>query len=1760
MTRIRAGLLAALMLAAVASLTGVPPFPVVAARADDKPWHRDDLAAAAVRLEAEIKREVAGVKPKPLAALRGDADKALARKDQAGAVPLLRAIAALASQDAINWLRLAKATMAVPVPDDDAEQRSQALENAGAAAWIAYQRALPGGPQSGTLEPETLATIGTILAAQNEWRGALDALHASLGLREVLEVRDQYDRMRAEHGFRFLSYSVDSDAAAPRACFQFSESLPGNTDYLAFVGVAGHDKPALSVDGAQLCVEGLQHGERYQITLRAGLPSVVADESLPKTADYAIYVRDRSPAVHFTTRAYVLPRSGQRGIPLVSINTAAIALKVYRIGDRNLLGTVVGGNFQQSLTRYDLERLGDEGGTLVWSGELAAESPRNAEVTTAFPVDEALGTLAPGVYAMAAEPAQKSKDDDVGTLASQWFIVSDLGLSALSGADGIHVFANSLASTEPASGTEVRLIARNNEVLAARKTDASGHVAFEPGLARGEGGLSPALLVATGAHDDYAFLSLKGPAFDFADRGVDGRAAPAGLDAFVATERGVYRTGETVHVAALLRDAAGAGSVGLPLTLVVERPDGVEYRRAVTPDQGAGGRSLNVALAPTAGTGTWTVKAYADPKRPPIGATTFLVEDYVPDRTEFTLTTTAPAAARGKAFEVAVDGRFLYGAPASDMELSGSLRVEPARGRAGYDGYTFGTAAGEGEGAVDTLLENLPATDKAGKAKFNVTLDKLPEMTRPLQAQVTVAMAESGGRAVERRLTLPVMPAGAMIGVKPLFAGGDLGENDTATFDAVVAAPDGASIPAPGLRWDLFRIEHRYQWYRHGGSWYFDAVKQTKRIANGNLDLAGGRPGRIAQAIAWGRYRLEVSSPDGSIPTTAVSFDAGFYGGDTADTPDLLETALDKDEYAGGDDMTVAVTAKTRGTVRLDVVTDRLVASVSEKVRPGVNRVRVPVGRDWGNGGYVVATLLRPLDEAAKRMPGRAIGVRWFSIDRKARTLRVAMTPEPLMRPGAKLRVPVTIDGLAAGEEARLVVAAVDVGILNLTGYKPPAPEDFYLGQRRLAAEVRDLYGQLIDGMQATRGQIRSGGDALARFGTRPPAGPPLALYTGVVTVARDGTAEVSFDIPEFAGTVRLMAMAWSQDRVGHGTFDVTVRDPLVATTTLPRFLLTGDRGTMQVEVDNVEGPAGDYRVEIEASGPVSLASAGQTMKLGTHERRALPVALTAQGAGDAGIALHVAGPGGFELRRSYHLAVKPANDTVTRRTVRSIAAGESVTLTPDLFADFVPGTGSVALSVGPSTALDAATLLAALERYPFACSEQLTSRALPLLYAGELSSSRKPDAASADDASIRAAVERLLTRQDSTGSFGLWSPGGDDPWLDSYVTDFLTRARERGFPVPDTGFRLALDRLRNFAVNASEPVRDRDGGRALAYAMYVLARNGMAPLGDLRYLADAKLGDIATPIARAQIGSALGILGDRVRAERVYAAAFAPPPKTDTKTDTRIDGRIDFGSPLRDAAAVMTLEAEGGAPAATIAVALRELQAARAASGPATSTQEDAWMVMAARAFGRDRPLSLQADGEAVTRALYRNLTAGELTARPFRLANTGTDAAQVVVSVSGAPVTPEPAAAKGFKLDRRWYTLDGNPADATKARQNQRLVVVLEVTEEAPQYGHVVVADYLPAGFEIDNPRLVSSGSTRTLAWIANAAEPANAEFRDDHFAAAFDRTAQSPAVFAVAYVVRVVSPGTYVLPQARVEDMYRPDRYGHTATGTVTVTAAR
>jgi uncharacterized protein YfaS (alpha-2-macroglobulin family) len=1710
-----------------------------AALAAPKTYRRDDLASESLRLQAEFARTA---KPGGLsgdqamaagvAAIRGG-DWRAAISDMAQAIAADPGSERAWRNEAVALLR-AK-------PKDDGEGNELAKRAAGAA----YQDYLLAPDKAG--EARALALIGEAYARQHMFRPAIDALKASLDRNERPDVRASYAQLRAQYGFRVLNYTVDANAANPRACVQFSEKLaPGRRDFSPYVHVEGMASPAVTAGDQQLCIDGLRHGQRYAVTIRAGLPSAVGEDLLTSHT-LTVYVRDGAPAVRFTGRNYVLPRAGQQGLPLVSVNVEKVAFEIFRVGNRNLAPQIVAGDFQRQISADDIEKLQGTTGAKVFAGTLVVKNELNQDVTTAVPLDRAIRHMAPGVYVMVARPAG-AKPESWQPEATQWFIVSDLGLTAISGEDGLHALVRSLASAKPLAKVALRLVARNNEVLGTATTDSAGFALFPAGLTSGTGGSAPAMLAATGSDGDYGFLSLTQPGFDLSDRGVAGRPAPGPLDAQLYAERGIYRPGETVHLLALLRDPAGAAVERLPLTLVVQRPDGVEARRVTLPDQGAGGRTFDLPLLASAQGGTWRIEAYADPKQPPIGDTSFLVADYVPERLAMTVTSDAKTLGPGPA-TVRVDGRWLYGAPAAGLALDGEIAIAPADAPPGAPaGYHFGLADQE-LAPQRTPLEGLPRTDAKGTVDIQVPVPALPDTTRPLAATVTLRLREPGGRALERSLVLPVASDHAFIGVKPLFSG-RAGEGDTVRFAVKVLA--GKAGAPQSLKWELSRIETRFQWYATGGSWRYDTVTIASRVADGAFNPDADGTAAIAAKVDYGHYRLEVSSSDPSGPATSYDFDAGWYeAAASADTPDLLDVALDRPMVKPGETVQLRIAPRFAGRATVLVVTDKVLESREFEIPAGGASVPLKVSAAWRPGAYVIVFLHRPLDAAASRMPGRAIGVVYAKIDPAPQTLSVRLGVPAHAAPRGRFVVPVTVGNREPHGTAYVTAAVVDVGILNLTHYEPPAPDERAFGQRRLSADIRDLYGQLIDGMTAARGEVRSGGDMGAPSFAETPTQAPLALFSGIVPVGPDGKAEIPFDLPAFNGTVKVMVTAWSAGKLGHADAEVTVADPVVVTGTPPHFLALGDRSRLLLDLADVSGPAGTYQVTVEASGGVRAEGTGTPLQLplspGGHADVAVPLTGAALGAGRIDVA--VTGPDGRRYEQSYAVPVEPAQPPETTRVAREIPPGGTVTIGADVLAGYLPGTASVAVAVAPPGALSPAPFAAALDTYPLRCSEQLSSRLVALL---NLKAAGLPQPADLGE-TVERMIADILARQDSAGGFGLWAPGEDDLWLDAYVTDELARAREAGYTVSERALGMALDHLRN-----TVGIRSGDADIVtpeVIFAQYVLARNGRGQIGDLRYLADARLDAIKTPLARAELAAALDLMGDRTRAARAFAAAAALLA-SQHGDDEAIDA--GFGSPLREGAGVLALAAEHDA---AIVPAVARTVADERSERQDLSTQENAWLLRAALATRKAvAGLRLTVNGVAQSGAVSRVVPGASLVTAPLTVANAGPDPVRAAITLHGTPAAAQPAVEDhGFKLERRYFTPDGRPADPAHVAQNTRLVVVLTAVEAEPEAGRLVLIDRLPAGFEIDNPRLVSSADLRNFAWLPEGVQPVHSEFQDDRFVGAFTRgEGEDAPLLTAAYVVRAVAPGTYSLPPATVADMYRPDRFGRTVSGTVEVTA--
>ncbi|MCV2893540.1 alpha-2-macroglobulin family protein [Lentibacter sp. XHP0401] len=1602
------------------------------------------------------------------------------------------------------------------------------------AAINAHLRAESAGTRSAALltMAKTLEQIG---------RGSdmIPALKLAQSLSNAPEITDLLANARAKYGFRIINTEVDNKTASPRICAEFNEELSkSEADFARYLALPD-PRFAVQAEGRKLCVSGVEFGARYNITFRAGLPAD-SGEGLIKDTKQNFYVRDRSPSASFPGRGYVLPLGGEASLPVETVNATELDLTLRRVSDRNLLRAMQDGLFAQPLYRYQEEQLGGEIGEEIWSGTGLTDGALNQDVTTRLPIGEAIIGQPAGIYVLSA--AVKDETDRYGSVAQQWFVLSDIGLSTASGNDGLNIFTKSLQTAKPMSGAKVQLVSRANRVLAEAVTDATGAAHFPSELIAGKSGAAPAMVLAHSGEEDMAFLSLTDPAFDLSDRGVSGRNAPKALDLFLTTDRGAYRAGETVFATTLVRDTKAKALEGLPITAVLLRPDGVEYSRQLSTDGQAGGHVFSMPIATTAPRGSWTLEMRSEADGDALTSTTFLVEDFLPERIDFDIGIAATELSFAQPTEATIEARYLFGAPAADLSVEGRIRLSANRTIKAYPGFRFGPHNAGFRSVSDTLPS--VKTDAAGMANLPLNLPEAEAAGLPLEASISVQISEGSGRPVERNATRPVHSATPLIGLKPLFDG-VVSEGTEAGYDIVVLASD-RSLMTGNARWTLNRLNRRYQWYEQNGNWNWEPIITRSKVATGQVALDGGK-GSVTAPVEWGGYELVIELEGDTYVAASEEFDAGWYGDAGAvSTPDTLELSLNAESYTIGNEAQLRVLPRSAGTAMVQVMSDSLISTEMVELAEGENLIPLQVTEAWGAGAYVTVTHISPMNTGESFLPTRAIGLAYASVDPADKALSVELLSLEQTKPRQPLNVSIKAGNIKAGETAYMTLAAVDAGILNLTGFEPPAPKEHYFGKRKLGVELRDIYGRLIDASKGNLGRLRSGGDAGASAGLEgpPPTDELVTFFQGPVTIGADGTADVTFDVPEFNGTLRLMAVVWSPTGVGAASKDVIIRDPVVLSASLPNHLSPDDSSQLRLEITHADGPTGEVSLELASNGArFDKTNLPESFTLGEGERVAFLVPMTATDEGDHEITITLTTPPGDTLAKSLTLPVRRLDPEVSTTRRLTLGAGQSLALDANLTEAYRGQSARALVSAGPIAKFDVASLLSELDRYPYGCTEQLTSAAMPLLYFSSVTEGLGLTSRGNVSERVEKAVARILTRQSSSGSFGMWYPSSGDLWLDAYVTDFLSRARAEGIDVPDLAFKNALGNLTN-RVN-SYPDFD-EGGGGLAYALYVLAREGQTSVSDLRYYADVKAAAFDTPIGKAQLGAALAYHGDQLRADAMFTSAVGELAKT--AGDQKYTWRDDYGTHRRDTAAVIALGQEAGSKAVNLAALANEI----AGGANRRSTQEMVWTLLAVDKLLGTAPSMALNGAELDLPVLHMNdvqLTAGQT------LTNTGNEETDITLTTFGVPSVAPEAGGYGYAIERTYFTLDGTPFTDLNVKAGDRLVTHLKVIPFEKAAARLMINDPLPAGFEIDNPNLLQSGDIGALGWM-KPSHAESTEFRSERFLAAVN--ASEGQYVELAYIVRAVTPGRYHHAPATVEDMYRPIYRANTGAGEVTVSA--
>jgi len=1636
-------------------------------------------------------------------------DAAIRKQDWAAAATALEARVGQGDVLATHWIALARAQLR----RTPAEPR-RALQ----AAWQAFT-ASDAGPD----EVPPLLMMADALRRLDRPVQVIQALEAAAERTpDDANITRQLADARRAAGVLVSRIRTEPEAEPARACLEFTVAPVKRDDFQPQDWVQLNPPvpgAATTREGDQLCVSGLPSGATTRLTLRAGMPGE-GGLSVVRDLTYQVSMANKRARIDFDTRMFVLPRGQTPALGMTTVNLSAVKLTLARLTERNVVAFIRDTRLGQPVESWNAAEIGERTGSVVWTG--TAQVPKwepNKPARTALPLPDVLASAGPGLYALTVQAGDGTPN---ATSAVQMILRTDLAPTVWRGADGLTIQVRGFADVLPRAGVTLRLLADNNDVLAETTTDALGVGRFAKPLLRGEGPLAPRAVLAFGPDSDFTMLDLETAAFDLSDRGVAGLPHPGPLDAYVWLDRGIYRPGETVQVMALLRDDAGRPT-DIPARIIVKRPNGQVFLDSPVARLAEASTHLPVVLSAGAPAGTWTVEVKADPAAPPIGTTSFRVDAFVPDRMAVAFGTIPGPLRSDTAYTLPITASFLYGAPAAGLTGHATVRliVDPAPFPA-LTGYRIGM---DGEiYAPDQTEIELPATDAQGKTALTIPPRRAPDTTFALKASIEAVVDDPAGRGSRAAVDIPVRSMGNLLGIKPTFAGNAVDAGTEAAFDIAAVNPDGTRIAAKAK---LRLVRERPDWrlVSRGGLARYETVWRDEPLQTTDITIPADAPFHIGKKLDFGRYRIEVTEA-GGMAGTSMRFRSGWVSSDSPDMPDQVDVSADRKAYAPGDTARIHIAPPFGGQASLLVVTDKVHTIRTLEVAASGTDVDVPVDAAWGPGAYIAVHLYRTAADAKSR-PGRAIGLVWAGIDPATRTLPVVFEAPDKYNPRGRAAI-----RLRTAPGAWVSLAAVDEGILRLTNFVSPDPRDHFLGRRRLGLDIRDDWGRLIAPPDGEATALRQGGDDGA-FTLPDIPQKTVTLFIPPVQAGADGIAEFPLDLPDFNGQVRLMAVAWSGTKIGAASKPITVRDPVVAEPLLPRFLAPGDQARLTVLLHNLDLPAGETVVELSVDGPLSLAGPSRLAATLAPGAQALPsTVLAATGAGRGIVRLHVTGTAGFTVQRETAITIRPARGATTIVAGGDIAPGAEATLAPP--ADrFLAGTWRASAMLGGAVRYDVAGLVASLEHYPLNCLEQATSRGFPLalLPDGPIAG---PDRAGR----LQRAVEQVLDRQRYDGGFGLWYSGNEaEPWLSAYATEFLIRARLAGAAVPEPAMKDALSFIDDAADGYVSQPADL---AAQTYRLYVLALAGKGRPGAARVMAE-QIGKIPTPLGKAQLGAALALARDTRRAEMAFEAALAE--------SERRWWHADYGSALRDQAAIGVLLKESGVAGERLTSLVQALPGANL-SPDTLNTQEQAWAAAAGAVLGQGlRPVRVSVGGRDLAPAPVQAVA---LTG-PVAVRNLGDQAVLRTVSATGVPVVALAAARSGMRLGRQFMTMDGQPLDLDKLRQNMIFVLVLEGRAEDGQPHRAMVQHGLPAGWEIAGR--FGAGDAPGLSWLTGLSEVEAQPAADDRYAAVVALTAEKPA-FKLAIRVRAVTPGTYELPGAEVADMYRPGVFARQNVGRITV----
>ena len=1556
----------------------------------------------------------------------------------------------------------------------------------------------------------------------------------------------------------------------------------------------------------------------FHIEVDAQIKAADASAKLPKAANCNVRSDAMPASYYFASQGVVLPAGQNGGLPVVTVNTPEVDMQFLRIQTKSLpaFWEKVAGRREKSaanngqgeeggseddywyganpklkgqVSSWDLDNL-REMSTSVYTGRFTTDARKNRRNVSFLPVEKIPVLQEPGIYvAIMNQPGRFGWDYQV-----TYFYVTDIGLHVRRFSKELGVFATSLKTGLALPATEVLLVDANGATLAQTKTGGDGYALFT-------GVADKARSIVAKRGKDLSLVALRDAALDLSEFDVGGHLS-RNQKLFVYAGRDLYRPGEGWAISILLRDADGKlvplprGAGAQPLTVQLKQPDGqtVSTQLVAEHKTALGYYQHRIELPTDAATGRWTLEVRQDPAAKRADAQwTFQVEEFLPERMKLDLK--APEGALldpAKPLHVAVEGNYLYGAPAAGNRLLTNVFVSKDTNPMpqALPGFVFGKAEDDSTKQRRNLDE--VALDDAGKAAVDIPLE-VANADSPMRIRASFSLLESGGRPVVRSIERTWWPARELVGLRPLFSGNVVQEGSNAEFEITRVNTAGKFAQSKALQVQLYREDRNWYWrYDDGRGWNSGYTTSDEIIETRVLNLTARS--KMALPVRYGRYRLEVLDPATKL-ITSYRFYAGWGAQDAEEAgnrPDRVQLKLEGAPFKPGGIANLTITPPHDGEAIVTVEGDRILYQKRLAVRAAGTKLQIPVDPSWSRHDlYITVAAFRPGSQGNRVTPSRALGLVHLPLSRESRKLKVTLDAPQRTAPERSMAVKVKLND-ASGQpfsagKAFVTLSAVDVGILNITRYPSPDPVDFFFGKHRYAGDMLDLYGKLIEKMDGNTAKQRFGGDASKRDTQSMPRKVLLVdVFSGPVVLDAKGEATIPVALPDFNGTLRLMAVAATADSYANAQAEVTVAAPIVAELSMPRFIAAGDKATIALDVTNLSGAAQDVGIKVTAASPLQLEGTGTSqVALADKQRQVLRFNVTAMDAvGMARIQVTVTAAGSKLVRESV-LQVQPATPLLREVQRLRLDAGSTHTVNANRLNEWWTGSASVRISLSNKPPIDVRSAVEGLLMYPYGCLEQTTSSAYPLVFIDEdgakavgIKGLSKEERAKRLDT----AFGRLSGMQQSAGGFGLWSASSPyEAWLSAYVTGFLSDAREAGFAVPESMEKKSLTNLleqfqrtsgnqitltapapdaatRNRTATSTDWQQLQQAHQRLAetaYAGYILARAQRAPLATLRTLHDKYRGNARSPLVLVHLGLALKLMGDEARAKVSLDDAFA---LTDGlgRGDTRYEWLGDYGSKVRDYAMAYALMHRHKVSHPKIERWMDELANAFDQRSY-YSTQERLALFLAARAAGGSSNQNWLANitvgnkTEQLKSGATEQRTIGAADVkRGLSISNKGAERMYIEIAQDGYPLKPVPVLADNIQLERTWWTVQGTRTENRNLKVGDMYVVRVKVSAKQ-RIKDAMVVDRVPAGVEVENLNL--SKAVRLSDFKIDGREVAtdmadprikHTEYRDDRFVAATDLDGSTQYLY---YLVRVVTPGKFVVPAPFAEDMYRPDIRG-------------